>query len=167
MMAMAAKAVEALKKDPKMLDKFMKNPVPVVEGFVGMDLPDEQIMKVVDLVKAQVKLEDAGKVLNALGGLLGNLALAPGNAHNLTALGTGEVAVPAVTNPVAQGQESAVFLIPLVGIAGQAAENCPDHHAIAECPEKNTDPGSAQEGGQNKPRVAADQQMIGVEQCAD
>lgn len=71
MMALAAKAVAELKKDPKMLDKFLKDPVPVVEKMVGMDLPDDQIMKAVDLIKAQVNLEKAGDVLGTLGGLFG------------------------------------------------------------------------------------------------
>ena len=42
---------------------------PVVEKLVGMDLPDDQIMKLAELVKAKIDLEKAGDLLKGLGGL--------------------------------------------------------------------------------------------------
>lgn len=60
--------VEKIKKDPKMLSEFKENPVPVVEAIVGMDLPDDQIMKLADLVKAKIDMEKVGSLL---GGLFG------------------------------------------------------------------------------------------------
>ena len=61
--------VEKIKKNPKMLADFKENPVPVVEALVGMDLPDDQIKKLADLVKAKMDLDKAGDLLGGLGGL--------------------------------------------------------------------------------------------------
>ena len=44
--------VEKIKKDPKLLQKFKDDPIKTVEGLIGIDLPDDQIMKIVDAVKA-------------------------------------------------------------------------------------------------------------------
>ena len=60
--------VDKIKKDPKMLEKFKKNPVGVVESLLGIDLPDDQIKKVADMVKAKIDLDKVG---NLLGGLFG------------------------------------------------------------------------------------------------
>ncbi len=62
--------VEKIQKNPKLLSDFKKNPVPVVEELVGMDLPDDQIMKVAELVKAKIDLDKVGDLLGGLGGLL-------------------------------------------------------------------------------------------------
>ena len=61
--------VEEIQKNPKLLTEFKENPVPVIEKLVGMDLPDEQIMKLADLVKAKIDLDKAGDLLKGLGGL--------------------------------------------------------------------------------------------------
>ena len=63
--------VDQIRKNPKMLKEFKENPVPVIEKLVGMDLPDDQIMKLADLVKAKIDLEKAGDLLKGLGGLFG------------------------------------------------------------------------------------------------
>ena len=63
--------VDQIQKNPKMLKEFKENPVPVIEKLVGMDLPDDQIMKLADLVKAKIDLEKAGDLLKDLGGLFG------------------------------------------------------------------------------------------------
>ena len=63
--------VAELQKNPKLLTQFKENPVPVIEKLVGMDLPDDQIMKLADLVKAKIDLEKAGDLLKGLGGLFG------------------------------------------------------------------------------------------------
>ena len=69
--AKAAELVEKIKKNPKMLTQFKENPVHDIEKLVGMDLPDDQIMKLADLVKAKIDLEKAGDLLKGLGGLFG------------------------------------------------------------------------------------------------
>ncbi len=60
--------VEKIKSDKNLLSKFKADPVKTVEGLIGIDLPDEQIEKVVDGIKAKISFDDiAGK----LGGLFG------------------------------------------------------------------------------------------------
>lgn len=62
--------VAKLKGDPKQLEKFAKDPVAVVEGLLGIDLPDEQIKNVVDMVKAKINLDKASDLLGGLGSFL-------------------------------------------------------------------------------------------------
>ena len=61
--------VEEILKNPRLLSQFKENPVPVIEKLVGMDLPDDQIMKLAELVKARIDLDKAGDLLKGLGGL--------------------------------------------------------------------------------------------------
>lgn len=61
--------VEKIKANPKMLSQFRENPVPVVETLLGMDLPDDQILKIAELVKAKLDLDKVGDLLGGLGGL--------------------------------------------------------------------------------------------------
>ena len=63
--------VSQIQKNPKLLTQFKENPVPVIEKLVGMDLPDDQIMKLADLVKAKLDLDKASDLLKGLGGLFG------------------------------------------------------------------------------------------------
>lgn len=60
--------VKKIQSDPKLLEKFQKNPVSAVEGIIGVDLPDDQINGIVDAVKAKINIDDIG---NSLKGLLG------------------------------------------------------------------------------------------------
>ena len=60
--------VEKIKKDPKLLQKFKDEPIKTVEGLIGIDLPDDQIEKIVDAVKAKISLDKVGDLL---GGLFG------------------------------------------------------------------------------------------------
>ncbi len=69
--AKAEELIEKIKEDPGMLADFRKNPIPVVEQLVGMDLPDDQILKAAELIKAKLDLEKAGDLLKGLGGLFG------------------------------------------------------------------------------------------------
>ena len=61
--------VSEIQKNPKLLSQFKENPVPVIEKLVGMDLPDDQIMKLAELVKARIDLDKAGDLLKGLGSL--------------------------------------------------------------------------------------------------
>ena len=58
--AKAEELIAAIQKNPQMLADFRKNPIPVVEKLVGMDLPDDQIMKLAELIKAKIDLDKAG-----------------------------------------------------------------------------------------------------------
>ena len=64
----AEELVKKIQNDPALLKKFKENPVKVVEGLIGIDLPDDQIMKIVDAVKAKISLDKVGDLL---GGLFG------------------------------------------------------------------------------------------------
>lgn len=63
--------VKKLTSDKKLLEKFEKNPVKVVEELIGVDLPDEMINKIIDGVKAKISLDKVGDALGALSGLFG------------------------------------------------------------------------------------------------
>lgn len=63
----AAELVEKIRNDPQLLTKFKANPESAIENLIGIDLPDEQIKKVAELVKAKINLDKVG---NLLGGIL-------------------------------------------------------------------------------------------------
>ena len=60
--------VDKIKNDKSLTDKFQKDPIATVEGLIGTALPDDQIAKIVDGVKAKISLDKIG---GALGGLFG------------------------------------------------------------------------------------------------
>ena len=60
--------VDKIKNDKTIADKFQKDPVGTVEGLIGIDLPNDQIEKLVDAVKAKISID---KVQDTLGGLKG------------------------------------------------------------------------------------------------
>ncbi len=60
--------VEKIKGDKELGTKFQKDPVSAVEGLLGVDLPNDQIEKVVDGIKAKLTLDAVG---DKLGGLFG------------------------------------------------------------------------------------------------
>ena len=66
---MVEELVEKLQKNPNLLADFKKNPVKVIESIVGIDLPDAEILKLADLVKAKLDLDKVGDLLGGLGGL--------------------------------------------------------------------------------------------------
>ena len=69
-----AKAEELVKKltsDKALLAKFQKEPVATVESLLGVDLPDEQVEKVVALIKAKLGAEQFSGAAKALGSLFG------------------------------------------------------------------------------------------------
>ncbi len=59
-----------IKNDKGFADEFKSNPVKAVENVVGVDLPDDQINKLVDGIKAKISVED---VREKVGGLFGKL----------------------------------------------------------------------------------------------
>ena len=63
--------VKKLTSDKKLLEKFEKNPVKVVEELIGVDLPDDMINKIIDGVKAKISLDKVGDALETLSGLFG------------------------------------------------------------------------------------------------
>lgn len=63
--------VEKIQSNKSLMEKFEKDPVAVLEQLLGVDLPNDQLNKLVDAVKAKLALNDIGDALGALGGLFG------------------------------------------------------------------------------------------------
>lgn len=63
--------VEKIQKDEKLQAKFKTDPIAAVEQLLGVDLPNDQIEKIVDGIKAKLAIDDIGDALGALGGLFG------------------------------------------------------------------------------------------------
>ncbi|MBE6678601.1 MAG: hypothetical protein E7597_07400 [Ruminococcaceae bacterium] len=60
--------VAKIKSDDKIADNFKKDPIKTVEGLIGVDLPNDQVEKIVDGIKAKVSFDSIG---DKLGGLFG------------------------------------------------------------------------------------------------
>lgn len=58
--------VNKVKNDKDFGDDFKKDPVKAVEGVLGINLPDEQIEKIIDGVKSKIKLDDIGDKIGDL-----------------------------------------------------------------------------------------------------
>ena len=65
--------VEKIKNDKDIAAKFQKDPIATVEGLIEIDLPNDQIEKIVEGIKAKIALDkiDVDKVADVLGGLFG------------------------------------------------------------------------------------------------
>ena len=63
--------VEKVKGDKDIQENFKKDPIKTVEKLAGVDLPEDQIEKIVDAVKAKVKLDSIGDKLGGIGKLFG------------------------------------------------------------------------------------------------
>ena len=70
--------VEKIKTDKDIAKKFKADPITTVEGLIGIDLPNDQIEKIVDGIKAKIALDkidldniDLGKTADLLGGIFG------------------------------------------------------------------------------------------------
>ena len=65
--------VEKIKNDKNIAAKFQKDPISTVEELLEIDLPNDQVQKIVDGIKAKIALDkiDVEKVAGVLGGLFG------------------------------------------------------------------------------------------------
>ena len=63
--------VEKLKSDDKLMEKFQKDPIGTIEGLIGIDLPNDQIEKIADGIKAKIGVDKLAGALGGLGGLFG------------------------------------------------------------------------------------------------
>ena len=73
-MDIKAKIEEVVKKlmnDKSLMAKFERNPASVIEEFVGVDLPDQQVNQLIEGIRAKIKLEQVGDVLGGIGKLFG------------------------------------------------------------------------------------------------
>ena len=60
--------VGKIKTDKNILAKFQKDPVTTVEELLGIDLPNDQVEKLVEGIKAKINVD---KLSGMLGGLFG------------------------------------------------------------------------------------------------
>ena len=62
----AEQIVAKLRSDNQLMEKFQKNPASVLEEYLGVDLPDDQVNKLVEAIKAKVQLDKLGSTLGGL-----------------------------------------------------------------------------------------------------
>ena len=60
--------VEKITNDKDLASKFQKDPIGTVEKLLGVDLPNDQIEKLVEGIQAKISLDKLGGML---GGLFG------------------------------------------------------------------------------------------------
>lgn len=63
------KIVEEVSKNPNIKDQFEKEPVKVIEKVIGVDLPDDVVMKIIDGVKAKLTMDGVSKAADTLKGM--------------------------------------------------------------------------------------------------
>ncbi|MDE7132570.1 MAG: hypothetical protein K2N77_13655 [Lachnospiraceae bacterium] len=63
------KIVEEVSKNPNIKEQFEKEPVKVIEKVIGIDLPDDVVMKIVDGVKAKLTMDSVSKAAGTLKGI--------------------------------------------------------------------------------------------------
>lgn len=63
------KVINEVSKNPDIKEQFEKEPVKVIETIIGVDLPDDVVMKIVDGVKAKLTLDGVSKVTDTLKGV--------------------------------------------------------------------------------------------------
>ncbi|MBQ7003257.1 MAG: hypothetical protein IJN57_04720 [Oscillospiraceae bacterium] len=59
---------DKIKNDKDLQKKFQDDPISAVESLLGVDLPNDQVEKIVDGVKAKISLDSIG---DKLGGFFG------------------------------------------------------------------------------------------------
>lgn len=62
----AEQILAKLRADDKLLEKFNRNPAAVLEEYLGVDVPDDQVNTLVQGIKAKLTADKLG---SALGGL--------------------------------------------------------------------------------------------------
>ena len=73
-MDIKAKIEEIVKKlaaDKTLMARFERNPAFVIEEYIGVDLPDDQVNQLVEGIKAKIKLDQVGDMLGGIGKLFG------------------------------------------------------------------------------------------------
>lgn len=63
------KIIEEISKNPNIREEFEKEPVKVIERVIGIDLPDDVVMKIIDGVKAKLTIDGVSKAADALKGM--------------------------------------------------------------------------------------------------
>lgn len=60
------KIVEQISKNPNIKEQFDKEPVKTIENIIGIDLPDDVVMKIIDGVKSKLTVDSVSKAADAL-----------------------------------------------------------------------------------------------------
>ncbi len=63
------KVVEEVTKNPDIKGQFEKEPVKAIEKVIGVDLPDDMVMKIIDGVKAKLTMDGVSKAADAIKGI--------------------------------------------------------------------------------------------------
>ena len=63
------KIVEEITRNPNIKEQFEKEPVKTIEKVIGIDLPDDVVMKIVDGVKAKLTMDSVSKAAGTLKGI--------------------------------------------------------------------------------------------------
>ena len=63
--------VDKIQDSDNLKEQFEKEPVKVIEKFLGVDLPDEIVEKIIEGVKAKITLDKVSDIANSLKGLFG------------------------------------------------------------------------------------------------
>lgn len=58
--AKISELTDKIKNDKDIGKKFQADPVSTVEGLLGVDLPNDQVEKIVDGIKAKISLDKLG-----------------------------------------------------------------------------------------------------------
>ena len=61
--------ISTVKGDPKLLDKFQKDPEKTIEDVAGFDIPDGQLDAIITGVKAKLTGDKLSGVADKIGGL--------------------------------------------------------------------------------------------------
>ncbi len=64
-----SKVIKEISQNPNIKEQFDKEPVKVIEKIIGLDLPDDIVMKIIDGVKAKLTMDGASKVVDTLKGI--------------------------------------------------------------------------------------------------
>lgn len=63
------KIINEVSKNPDIKEQFEKEPVKVIEDLIGVDLPDDIVMKIIDGVKTKLTIGSVSKVADTLKGV--------------------------------------------------------------------------------------------------
>ena len=69
--AQVEETVKKIQSDDGLMEEFKKNPIKTVEKLTGVDLPDDQLQKIVDGIKAKLTVDGIGEKLGVLKNLFG------------------------------------------------------------------------------------------------
>lgn len=69
--ALIDKAITGLKEKGITLEKFQEDPVKILEGILGVDLPNDKLDALIDGIKLKLGADKAADALKGLGGLFG------------------------------------------------------------------------------------------------